>query len=107
MTAPEREEPDDPHGLIRQVLEMGESFPGPAGDVLLSWLLQLKDRIDPAAAARRLIERHRLPGPPFADNPRGRLIRLLHETATCSAERLESLAAGRRGGRRGRGQRRG
>ena len=43
--------PEDPQGLIRQVLAMGEEFPGPAGDVLLSWLLDLKDRADPAKAA--------------------------------------------------------
>ena len=42
---------------------MGEEFPGPAGDVLLSWLLDLKERVDPALAAQRLIERHGLPGP--------------------------------------------
>ena len=51
-------EPEDPNSLIRQVLEMGEEFPGPAGDVLLSWLLDLKERVDPALAAQRLIERH-------------------------------------------------
>jgi hypothetical protein len=95
-------EPEDPNNLIRQVLEMGEEFPGPAGDVLLSWLLDLKERVDPAVAAQRLIERHRLPGPPFADTPRGKLIRLLHETATFSAERLEGMAGRRRGGRRAR-----
>ena len=98
-------EPEDPNNLIRQVLEMGEEFPGPAGDVLVSWLLDLKERVDPAEAARRLIERHRLPGPPFAETPRGTLIRLLHETATYSADRLEGRAGRRRGGRRGRGDR--
>jgi hypothetical protein len=70
--------------------------------VLLSWLLDLKERVDPALAAQRLIERHALPGPPFADTPRGKLIRLLHETATFSAERLEGMAGRRRGGRRAR-----
>lgn len=95
-------DPEDPKGLIRQILEMGEDFPGPAGDVLLSWLLDLKDKADPAEAARRLIERHGLPGPPFADSHRGRLIRLLHETATYSPDRLEDLALRRRVGRRAR-----
>ena len=95
-------EPEDPNNLIRQVLEMGEEFPGPAGDVLVSWLLDLKERVDPAEAARRLIERHHLPGPPFAETPRGMLIRLLHETSTYSAERLEGMAGRRRGGRRAR-----
>ena len=95
-------EPEDPNRLIRQVLEMGEEFPGPANDVLLSWLIELKDRIDPAEAARRLIERHNLPGPPFATTPRGKLIRLIHETASYSAERLEEMGGRRRGGRRAR-----
>lgn len=98
----DKSEPEDPSRLIRQVLEMGEEFPGPANDVLLSWLIELKDRIDPAEAARRLIQRHKLPGPPFATTPRGELIRLIHETASYSAERLEEMGRRRRGGRRAR-----
>src|SRR5262249_1113746 len=94
---------EDPNRLIQQVLDMGEEFPGPAGDILLSWLLGLGERIDAAEAARRLIERHRLPGAPFATSPRGQLIRMLHETATYSAERLEALP-GRRRRRRGPGE---
>ena len=46
--------------------------------------------------------RHRLPSLPIAETPRGTLIRLLYETATYSAERLEGMAGRRRGGRRGR-----
>ncbi|HEY2890960.1 MAG TPA: hypothetical protein VGJ31_10050 [Dongiaceae bacterium] len=99
MTAQEAE---DPQGLIRQVLAMGEEFPGPARDVLLSWLLELKDRVEPANAAATLIERHGLPGPPFAETPRGELIRLLHETARYSAEELREAGGRRRGGARGR-----
>jgi hypothetical protein len=95
-------EPEDPHGLIRQVLAMGEEFPGPAGDVLLSWLIQLKDRMDPAQAARTLIERHGLAQAQMPSGPLGELVRLLHETATYSPERLGELANRRRGGRRGR-----
>jgi hypothetical protein len=95
-------EPEDPQGLIRQVLAMGSEFPGPAGDVLLSWLLELKDRADPATAAAVLIERHGLTGPPFPPGPLGELIGLLHETARYSAERLNDMGGRRRGGRRGR-----
>jgi hypothetical protein len=62
-------EPEDPNSLIRQVLEMGDEFPGPAGDVLLSWLLDLKERVAPALAVRRLIERHGLPGLPSPIRP--------------------------------------
>jgi hypothetical protein len=93
---------DDPQGLIGQVLAMGAEFPGPANDVLLSWLLELKDRADPAEAAARLIARHRLSGPPFPPGPLGELIRLLHETARYSPDQLNDMAGRRRGGRRGR-----
>ena len=99
---PQDHDPDDPQGLIRQVLEMGAEFPGPAFDVLLSWLLGLKDRADASAAARRLIELHALNGPPFPPGQLGTLIRLLHQTAAYSAGRLEALSQRRRGGRRGR-----
>jgi hypothetical protein len=97
-------EPEDPQGLIGQVLAMGADFPGPAGDVLLSWLLDLKDRADPAKAAALLIERHGLTGPPFPPGPLGELIRLLHETARYPAEQLSDMGGRRRGGRRGRSQ---
>lgn len=95
-------EPEDPHGLIRQVLAMGDEFPGPAGDVLLSWLLELKDRVDPATAAKTLIERHGLGEGVLPPGPLGELVRLLRETAQYSPERLGELASRRRGGRRGR-----
>jgi hypothetical protein len=94
--------PEDPQGLIGQVLAMGEEFPGPAGDVLLSWLLDLKDRADPAQAAAALIERHKLAGPPYPPGPRGELIRLLHETARYTPEQLLAMAGRRRGGAMGR-----
>jgi hypothetical protein len=95
-------EPEDPHGLIGQVLAMGDEFPGPAGDVLLSWLLQLKDRMDPATAAKSLIERHGLADCALPPGPLGELVRLLRETAQYPPERLGELASRRRGGRRGR-----
>ncbi len=95
-------EPEDPNGLIRQVLAMGEEFPGPAGDVLLSWLIQLKDRMDPAAAARSLIERHGLADRPLPPGPLGELVRMLRETAEFSPERLEELGNRRRRSRQGR-----
>jgi hypothetical protein len=99
--------PEDPQGLIGQVLAMGEEFPGPANDVLLSWLLELKDRVDPAAAAATLIKRHGLSGPPFPNTPRGELIRLLHETMRYSPDRLRAVSGHRRGGAQGRRNNRG
>ena len=38
---------EDPVGLIGQALAMGAEFPGPAEDVLLSWILKLDPEIDP------------------------------------------------------------
>jgi hypothetical protein len=97
-----KNESDDPQGLIGQVLAMGAEFQGPAGDILLSWLLDLKDRTEPSTAAASLIERHGLAGPPFPPGPLGELIRLLHETARHSPDRLQDRVLRRRGGRRGR-----
>lgn len=92
---------DDPGGLIGQALEMGETFPGPAEDLLLSWSLRLDD---PATAARNLIAHHALQKPidPEQDAqqlpPHQRLVALLHETARSG----QTGAARRRGGRRAR-----
>jgi hypothetical protein len=102
VTPSSPKEPEDPQGLIGQALDMGAAFPGPAGDVLLSWLLDLGDRIDPAMAAARLIERHGLAGASFPPGPLGELVRLLHETARHPRDRLDAQAGRRRGRRRGR-----
>ena len=39
--------PEDPVGLIGQALAMGSDFPGPAEDVLLSWMMKLDPAVDP------------------------------------------------------------
>src|SRR3546814_10788799 len=51
----EHDSPDDPGGLIREVLQMGAEFPGPAEDVVLAWILRLGEGRDPGEAAKRLI----------------------------------------------------
>lgn len=90
--------PDDPGGLIREVLDMGAEFSGPAEDILLSWTLRLGAETDASAAAGRLIAAYGLTEWPAPKNACGRLIELLHETAAA-----DSRAAGRRrGGARGR-----
>ncbi|MFC4352936.1 hypothetical protein ACFOW6_15395 [Fodinicurvata halophila] len=86
---------DDPGGLIGQALEMGEAFPGPAEDLLLSWSLRLDD---PPAAARRLIVRHGLERSPAGGGPRRRLVELLQETAQTG----QATGTRRRGGRQAR-----
>ncbi|WP_022729944.1 hypothetical protein [Fodinicurvata sediminis] len=92
---------DDPGGLIGQALEMGETFPGPAEDLLLSWSLRLDD---PATAARNLIAQHGLREQAAPEDPtqklsaHQRLVALLHETARSG----QTGTARRRGGRRAR-----
>ena len=92
--------PHDPDLLIGQVLEMGGEFAGPAEDVLFSWLISLGQDIDPAAAANKLLDEHRLRHGAAPDGPIGRLWLLLRETALFPGTHLRSAAGGRRGGRR-------
>lgn len=49
---------DDPKRLIEQVVAMGSEFPGPAEDLLLSWMLSLAPETDAPASARRLVARY-------------------------------------------------
>ena len=51
---------EDPSGLIHDVMALGEDFEGQAREVLFSWVLKLDAAIDPAVAARLLIERYEL-----------------------------------------------
>jgi hypothetical protein len=88
----------DPKRLIEQAFEMGAEFPGPAEDLLLSWMLSLPVEADAPSIAALLAERHRAQAADLADNhPARRLLALLEQTAAAGAAR----AQGRRGGRRG------
>ena len=86
--------PEDPVGLIGQSLAMGADFPGPAEDVLLSWILKLDPAVDPIAAAATLLKHHGLAEGELPPGESGKLIRLLRETARCVPG-----TAGRRGRR--------
>src|SRR5688572_22015859 len=89
----------DPKRLIEQAFEMGVEFPGPAEDLLLSWILSLPAEADAPAIAALLAERHRPGVADLADqHPIRRLLTLLEQTATAGAAR----AQGRRSGRKGR-----
>ena len=50
--------PLDPNGILGQAFEMDEEFPGPAEDLLLSWLLSLGSEQAPAEAATALLPRY-------------------------------------------------
>ena len=87
----------DPKRLIEQAFEMGAEFPGPAEDLLLSWILSLPADADAPVFAAVLAERHRGQVVDLEDkHPARRLLTLLEQTATAGATR----AQGRRGGRR-------
>jgi hypothetical protein len=45
----------DPKSILEQAFEMDDEFPGPAEDLLLSWLLSLGADQEPAAAAAALL----------------------------------------------------
>lgn len=84
----DHDSPEDPGGLIRQALEMGEDFPGPAEDVVLAWILRLGDDRDPAVAAKSLIADYRLEDPAPPGGACGRLIEILKETAAFPTQRM-------------------
>ena len=89
----------DPQLLIRQVLDMGADFPGPAEDILLSWILSLDRTLDPAAAAQQLIDAYGLEVP--ADQIETlRLRDLIQQTARFPDGSLQSPGTARRRGRR-------
>lgn len=89
----------DPKRLIEQAFDMGTEFPGPAEDLLLSWMLSLPADANASAIAALLAERHRAQVAHLEDgHPARRLLTLLEQTAAAGAAR----AQGRRGGRRGR-----
>jgi hypothetical protein len=89
----------DPKRLIEQAFEMGDEFPGPAEDLLLSWMLSLPADANAPAIAGILAERHRAQVAHLAEkHPARRLLTLLEQTATAGAVR----SRGRQGGRRGR-----
>lgn len=95
----EHDTPDDPGGLIRQALDMGPEFPGPAEDVLLAWMLRLGEGRDAATAARRLIDSYGIAAGSAGEGPLGRLIRLLHQTAHCAPAQVPARRRGRSGRR--------
>jgi|GEM_PF-1099046 len=87
---------DDPGGLIGQAFAMGSDFPGPAEDLLLSWMLRLPAGTDASLAAQRLFQRYvgidsskrdesdseGVTGSrPLPEDPLGRLAELLRQTA--------------------------
>ncbi len=88
--------PEDPGGLIYEVLQAGDDYTGPAEDIILSWMLRLDDGQDPAATARHLLEAYGCEDGALPGGSAGRLIQLLRETAAASQERLTKRSRRRR-----------
>ena len=93
--------PDDPGGVIREVLSMGPDFPGPAEDVILAWTLRLGADREPADSAKRLLAAYDLTEGPLPEGACGQLVDLLRQAA--NSQDLAASRPTRRGGRR-RGQ---
>ena len=74
--------PLDPKSILEQAFDMEDEFPGPAEDLLLSWLLSLGADQQPAAAAAALLPRYteRMEGKSEA-LPIAKLHRLLEQVA--------------------------
>lgn len=94
----EHDSPDDPGGLIREALGMGDDFTGPAEDLVLAWVLRLGEGRDPAEAAQRLIADYQLDAEPQPGGACGRLVGLLRETAEFPAARRGHICRPRRRG---------
>ncbi len=78
--------PDDPGGLIKEVLLMGPEFPGPAEDIMLAWTLRLSSDLEPAEAAARLLDAYGVAAGALPDGACGRLVDLLRQAAdSCGA----------------------
>ncbi|MFM9844194.1 MAG: hypothetical protein ACKVOI_14610 [Dongiaceae bacterium] len=98
-TTAKRGPPFDPQLLIRQVLDMGAEFPGPAEDILLSWILSLDRALDPAAAALQLIDAYGL-DIPAEHTATLRLRDLIEQTARFPDGAVQGQPGSRRRGRR-------
>jgi hypothetical protein len=89
----------DPKRLIRQLMELNEPTPASARECIVLWLMSLADDVDPADAARRLLE-----ALPDVANPRTSLAadmaRELEEVARFPRQQLLASRRPRRAGRR-------
>jgi len=56
--SPAAANPLDPKSILEQAFDMEDEFPGPAEDLLLSWLLSLGADQAPAEAATALLPRY-------------------------------------------------
>jgi hypothetical protein len=83
---------EDPKSLISEAFAMGDEFPGPAEDMLLSWMLSLDMATDARNAASLLLARYEAVAAETANPHVARLADLLRQTAAA-----ESSRAGGRG----------
>ncbi len=97
---------DDPGGLIREVVEMGDDFPGPAKDIILSWVIRLEPGRDAAEAAGNILRDYGLVDRPDPEGACGEVVAMVREIALYGPERLRNVSPSsprhrRRGRRRG------
>ena len=97
---------DDPGGLIREVVEMGDAFPGPAKDIILSWVIRLEPGREAAEAAGNILRDYGLENEPDPAGACGEVVAMVREIALYGPERLRNFSPasprhGRRSRRRG------
>ena len=66
---------------------MGDEFPGPAEDMLLSWMLSLDTATDARSAAAQLLTRYEAAATQTANPHVARLVDLLRQTAAAESNR--------------------
>ncbi|MDY0881802.1 hypothetical protein ACFPL7_19640 [Dongia soli] len=94
---------EDPKSLISEAFAMGDEFPGPAEDMLLSWMLSLDMETDARSAAARLLTRYDAVAAQTANPHIARLADLLRQTAAAESSRAggRGRVAARRAAARG------
>lgn len=91
--------PDDPGGLIKEVIDMGAEFPGPAEDIIVAWTLRLAEGHDAAEAAKRLLVAYEIAEGAAPENEAGKVVTLLRQAAQSPGRHLKGR---RQGGRKAR-----
>lgn len=85
----------DPKRLIRQLMDLDEPTPTSARDRIVLWLMSLADEIDPADAARRLLEALPQGAPGARTALAGELVLELEEVARFPRRQLRARGSAR------------
>ncbi len=94
----------DPVNLMHQIFEDAGAFVGPAQDVLLSWLMKLPQHMEPATAAKTVLDTTVAHCEGTPSEEAGKLINLLKQVSEHGEMTVgNTTGSRRRGGRSARG----